>query len=169
MRSKFLRVCAILLCLITLLSVVACGKTGGDGDGSSGAGIYSATFDGVKIELGASAPAVLKKLGEPKSKNEIGDCGGLGAQVRYDFSSFILYVLESDEGDVIDQITFKDDIVETSDGISIGSGESDVREEYGEPSESKKGSLIYRDGNKQMTVKIENGKVASIDIMCVTD
>ena len=170
MKNKFLKLISIALCACALIALTACdsekdGEDDKDGKGSS----YSAIYGDVEIALGADATKVLDRLGEPKSKNEIGDCGGLGSQVRYDFSSFILYVLEADGTDTVDQITFKDDLVETSKGITVGSSVSDLKDAYGEPSETRGSSLIYRDGNKQLTVKTDSDKVTSIDMMCVTE
>ena len=135
--------------LMVLMSAVACNDSA-DGEkpkngGDAAVGHYI-EYNGTKIELGKKADSVIDALGEANAVNEIGDCGGLGAQVRYDYSSFLLYVLESDSGNIIDQITLKDDLVETDKGICIGDEESAVRTAYGEPDKTQGARLLISSG-----------------------
>ncbi len=161
---------ALVLLIFVTLGAVACadGSEGNENGNGADSSIYYIEYNGIKIELGAEADAVLSALGEANSKKEIGDCGGLGAQVRYDYSSFILYVLESNDGNVIDQITLINDLTQTAKGICIGSEEAAVHAAYGEPQSADGNRLKYIDGKKQLVFEIENEKVKGIDLMCVT-
>ncbi len=169
MKSTMKRCVALLLALIFSLGLVSCKGKEGDGENepSDEIGFY-VNYNETKIELGNSATKVLESLGEAKSRKEIGDCGGLGAQVRYDYASVIVYVLESKDGDVIDAITLIDDLVETSKGIVIGSKESAVTASYGKPHKTEGDRLMYIDGEDQLIFTVEDGFVTEIDLLRVT-
>ena len=100
------------------------------------------------------------KIGEPASKQPTGNCGGLGETVRYDYSSFIMVVVEYDSGAKIDRIEIRNDLVEAVGGITIGSSESAVKAAYGEPDEVKGTTLVYKSGKNRMNVGIEDGYVS---------
>lgn len=131
---------------------------------------YYFEYDGTKVELGAEADGIIKALGEYKDKKEIGDCGGLGAQVKYSYASFDVYVLESKtDGNVIDQITFRDDIVQTPEGVCIGMSVSDAKAKLGTPTDSSDTALEYMKGNKLLKIGIADGNVTAIDYMTVSE
>ena len=132
--------------------------------------VYYFEYNGVKVELGAAADSIISALGEYKDKKEIGDCGGLGAQVKYSYPSFDVYVLESKtDGSIIDQVTFRDDIVETPEGVCIGMSASDVKAKLGEPTSATDGALEYISGNKLLRIAITDGVASGIDYMTVTE
>ena len=155
----------ISLLLITLLCF---GLVGCEQESAEESGAFAVTYREVTVEIGKEAEDVLAALGEPQSKKEIGDCGGLGAQVRYDYSSLIVYVLESKDGAVIDQITLTDDLVATEKGICIGDSQEKVKEAYGDTLQDDGSRWFYRSGKNRVTFKIEDGKVTAIDLMQVT-
>ncbi len=167
--SSLKRWILVLLVAILTLGLVACNGNEKDADTESADEIgFFVDCNGTKIELGKSAESALTALGEPNSRKEIGDCGGLGAQVRYDYASVTVYVLESKSGDVIDEITLKDDLAETSKGIVIGSKEADVTTAYGKPHETEGDRLKYQSGDKCLMFTIKNGQVSAIDLVRVT-
>ena len=158
--------------MVVLLSLLLClGMTGCETEETpqEDHAAFSVTYRGTTLEIGKKAESALAALGEPVNKKEIGDCGGLGAQVRYDYSSLILYVLESKDGSVIDQITLTDDLVTTEKGICIGDSREKVLEAYGDLIQSRgEDRLVYIEGQKQLTFEVEDGKVTAIDLMQVT-
>lgn len=162
------RLGAILTAILLSVSLCVCTTSCQKQEEGEADGTFTVTYRDVKLTVGEDAEPVLKALGEPSNKKEIGDCGGLGAQVRYDYSSLILYVLESKEGDVIDQITLTDDLVSTQKGIGIGDSQDKVKEAYGNVLQSDGSRLVYTSGNKTLTFQIENGTVSGIDLMQVT-
>ena len=160
------RIVLLLLCTVLVCSFAACA---GETEENEKMSNFAVIYNGTEIELGKPADSVLKALGEPIYRSEIGDCGGLGAQVRYEYSSLVLYVLESeDDGNVIDQVTLTDDLIATAKGITIGSSEEELRELYGEPSKTEGDVLSYISGNKYLIFKISNGTVSAIDLLRVT-
>ena len=126
--KKYIRAVCVALALLCAVFCVACGndiegcKEDYDSDN------FYIKYNNVAIKLGDKADAVIAALGEAQSRTEIGDCGGLGAQVKYTYSSIDLYVLESKtDGNIIDQITFRDDIVSTPEGVCLGVSVADAK------------------------------------------
>lgn len=168
----------ILLIAILCTGCIALAACGGDddkdndggknGDASGSASIFYIEYKGVKIELGKPAEGIIEKLGAPSDKKEIGDCGGLGAQVKYSYPSIVIYTLKTDDGETIDQIDILDDLVTTSKGIYIGSASADVEKKHGAPNKSTDTSIQYISGNKYLKFGIENGEVKSISLLRVT-
>lgn len=156
--------------MVVLLSALLCFGLAGceKEEPAEESGAFSVSYRGTTLEIGKEAEDALKALGEPTNKKEIGDCGGLGAQVRYDYSSLILYVLESKDGAVIDQITLTDDLVSTEKGICIGDSQEKVKEAYGDALQSDGDRLFYTSGKNRLTFEVKDGKVSGIDLMQVT-
>jgi len=170
MRKKFLRILMAVLCLTLTLGVfVACDgdKDTDGGKQDAGADIYEIKYKGVSVELGGKASTALKALGDPVSEQPTGNCGGLGETTRYDYSAFVMVVVDYESGAKVDSIEFKSDLVETSGGIYIGSSESAVRSAYGEPDETIKNTLVYRDGDRELAISISDGAVKTIVFRCV--
>lgn len=167
----------LILALLCLGAFASCDKEGENADGtkeeskkSAAGAVYYFEYNGVKVELGAKADGIISSLGEYRDKKEIGDCGGLGAQVKYSYSSFEVYVLESKtEGNIIDQITFRDDLVETHEGVCIGMSVSEAKKLLGTPTAATDSKLEYLSGEKLLRIGIENGSVTEIDYMRITE
>jgi len=165
----FKRILLIAAVICIALSAVACADNGGkDNKGTTEeekeAGVvYSVKYNGTTIKLGGAADSVIKALGEPQSKKELGNCGGLGSQVKYSYTSIYVYVLETDSGNTVDQIEFRDDLVSTPEGISIGATRSEVLSKCGEASAEDSASLTYTEGKLNLKIGFDsNGKVNNI-------
>ena len=154
------------IALLCALGLVACK----DKAAETGSGVaFYVEYNGTKIELGAKADKIIESLGEPQSVREIGDCGGLGAQVKYSYPSFYVYVLESDaKGNIIDQITFRDDVVTTPEGVYIGMSVDDAKQKLGEPTAQSDTALEYQKDSFLLRLVIKGGAVEQIDYMTVT-
>ncbi len=168
---------SILLVCMCVAFCVACdnpsgvGSTDRDGDSQSGSKDNDEStvklyveYKGTKIELGAKADSIIAALGDPQSRTEIGDCGGLGAQVRYVYTSLEIYVLQSKtDGNIIDQITLRDDLVSTPEGVYIGMSDADAKEALGEPTRETQKAIFYTSGKYTLKLDIEDGKVTDIN------
>ena len=167
MKKRSLAIMGALLCLTVMLGVfVAC--DGGNSDKNADSDIFQIKYNGTAVELGAKADTALSKLGEPASKQNTGNCGGLGETTRYDYSAFYMVVVDyEDGGKTVDRIELKNDAVETSKGIYIGSSEADVKSAYGEADSTTKSTLIYKGEGKELAIGITDGKVSSIVFRCV--
>lgn len=164
-KKIMLAVAAVVCCLLMTASLAACDS--GEKQKESG-DIYYITYDGTKIELGAKAEGVLGALGEAKEVKELGDCGGLGAQIKYSYNDFDLYTLKSGDNETVDQITLRSDLVSTSKGICIGDSSDKVIEAYGEPASKSDKELKYVSGELILKFKISGGSVTDIDYIRVT-
>ena len=161
-RNFLIRMGALTLIAVLMLALVACG-------GDKTPDIYSLTYKGTKITLGASADGVLSAMGEYKSKTEIGDCGGLGAQVKYVYDDITLYVLEGKNGNTVDSFTVNNDMLSTNEGVCIGDDEARVTEIYGTPTARTAQKLEYQNGEKFLVFDLdENGSVSGIEWKIVT-
>ena len=134
-------------------------------ENTAGGVAFYVTVGQTRIELGADAAPVISALGEPQSRQEIGDCAGLGAQVRYNYPSVILYTLISGNQETVDQITLRDDTVSTPAGIRIGSTEAAVLSAYGEPAVRDDSSVQYISGNLTLKFRLSEQKVSGIDLI----
>ncbi len=161
------RMICMVLAALCLLAFCACNteENGDDGQAAKEGGIVLGfEYKGTKIALGDKADAIIEKLGEPQSRTEIGNCGGLGAQVRYLYPSVELDVLESKtEGNIIDAITFRDDIVTTTEGVYIGMGAEEALSKCGEGAVRDGDEIKYTDGKYALIITIADNKVSEID------
>ena len=168
------RVAALLLALLMTVTVMACSKKQEEAPAADekettkqSDGFY-VTYGGAKIALGADASAILKKIGDANSAQEVFDCGAGNSRMYYRYASLDLYTMKTDGKETVDQIELLDDLVETDKGISIGAAESAVREAYGDPTSENGGELTYADGDQRLIIEIKNGKVSAIGLLRVT-
>ena len=160
--KKFRVIICAVLAILAVLSFSACEKD--TTESASSENSFYATYKGVKIVMGAEADGIIEALGEAQERKEIGDCGGLGAQVLYTYPSIEIYVLESKtDGNIIDQISFRDDIIATPEGVYIGMDVSDAKTALGEPDSEGSGAFEYENGDHVLVITHSDGKVKKID------
>ena len=160
------KILCFVIALVCALGLASCKDKASETDSAVA---FYVEYNGAKIELGAQADKIIERLGEPQSVREIGDCGGLGAQVKYSYPSLYVYVLESNtKGNVIDQITFRDDVVITPEGVYIGMSAEDAKQKLGEPTAQSDTSLEYVKGSFILRLVIKNSAVEQIDYMTDT-
>ena len=164
------RVLILMIALLCIFSAfTACNaEQSGDNDTTKGPSYYI-IYNGTKIELGMKADGVLSALGEPKSEEELNDCGDFGKQTKYEYDNFMLYTLTNDSGEVIDQIEFLNDMAETEKGVCIGDTSDDVIKAHGEATKKTDSIIIYTkdcDGyNLHLKFGIDNGEVDKINFI----
>lgn len=154
---------AILCCVCAMLTLSSCNEKQGDDADKTDAGIFYVEYGKAKIELGKDAKTALSALGEAKSVKELGDCAGIGAQVKYTYDNFEIYTVKSADSEVIDEISFTSDIVKTPKGICLGDDEAAVVDAYGTPTSKSEKSIIYTQGKSSLIFGLDNGYVKSID------
>lgn len=157
---KILAVLAVVACVVTLFS--ACNSEDGDDEDEDDAGIYSVTYNDIKIVLGKSADKALKKLGAPKSSVPLKICGDLGEVIQYTYNGMVLNVLKSDTATTVEAIVFTDDFLSTSEGICIGMSSDSVLAAHGTPSEQTDAKIEYESGSCLLRFMISNGAVKDI-------
>ena len=170
MKKIFLRVFAIVVCIIMAVSFVACTdedseatlENGGNKPASSS---YSVKYNGTEIKLGSNWNGIESKLGAPAGSLPTGNCGGKGETYRYDYSALAITVVHYTDGEpLVDIISFKNDAATTDKGIYIGSSKSDVINAYGQPVEENESSVKYVNGDAEFTFGITDGRVDSISL-----
>lgn len=170
--KKLMRAFALTIALICSISLFAACTTESNEDkdnGKSEAIEFYITYEGTKIELDKNADSVLDALGEAKSVTSLGDCGGIGTQTRYTYADFELYTVKNDEGEKIDQISLKNDVLETPKGICTGDSSEDVIKAYGEPTEKTESKITYEKGSLFIKFGLnDDGTVKSIDFIRLT-
>lgn len=160
--KKGMRILSVILLLsLALTAFIACQSS--EGEKKDGAVDFYVEYKGTKIELDKKADSTLAALGTPKSTESLGNCGGYGAQVKYVYSDIVVYTVKNDGGESIDQISFLNDMVETSKGICIGDLASDVEAKHGEPTEKSDTKMIYGKDSLFIKFGIKDGCVDSID------
>ena len=158
-----------LVCCFTMTALLAsCNdeSEAGGGDQASNNPFY-VVYKGVKIELDKSADDVLSKLGEAKYEDNLGDCGGIGVQIKYTYDDITVNTLKEKSGEKIHKISFVNDIAATPKNISIGSTEDEVRDAYGQPSSYDDGRMVYKSGDLKLEFVIESGEVKSVNYVRV--
>ena len=171
------KILAIFLCLLMMLTFVACDSgdgykedNGGGSDKPANAASvkYYVNVGAVKVELGADAEGIISALGTPKSTEDKGNCGGQGTLTMYAYASVTVYVLDTGKSKTIDQITLLDDSVSTPEGIKIGSAQSDVKTKCKTPTKSTDTYYTYTSGNNNLKFNFRDGSVSEINYIRTT-
>ena len=157
------RILSMTFVVVLLLALCACG-------GGSDEDAYYISFKEATICPGEAAGDLLDALGEPNFKKNNGNCGGQGVQMKYSYDSFDLYLLEANDGKVtVDEISLKDDLIETPKGIAIGSKKDAVLKAYGEPTKATDKTLVYEKGKQELFFELnDDSAVVAITIRHVT-
>lgn len=158
------RIVALIVGIACILTLISCEETKNEIDD-----VFYVNYKGVKIELAMDASDVLQKLGEAKSVKELGDCGGLGAQVKYTYEDIELFTVKSNTGESIDAISFLNDIVTTPKNICLGDSSDKVITAYGEPTQKSNTEFRYIKDDFVLKFKIVAQKVEGIEYLRITN
>lgn len=156
---------ALTCCFSVCVGLCACDKNEEDDEGGAAKSNspFYVVYKDVKIELDKKAEAVLEKLGKANYEDNLGDCGGIGIQMKYTYSDIAINTLKEKDGEMIHKISFESDLVSTPKGISIGSSEGDVRSAYGEPTSEENGKLLYKSNDLELEFTVKNGTVSAVN------
>ncbi len=173
----------ILLAAALVLSLAAC-QSGEENPGASeketvqGTGsenqtppedAFTFTYNGTTITLYAEAAPIIEALGEPLKYTESTSCAFEGLDKSYDYGSFHLETYPQGDQDFVYGWWFVDDLVETDEGICIGSSQADVEAAYGAENYNGSNAYIVKQGGGVLTVILENGVVTSVQYAIVTE
>ena len=138
------KILAVLLAAVSLLVFCACKDDEGEGVDPDP---YSFAIDGVTVTPGARAADALAALASrnPTVSSKSSCLGGVGGEdVNYVYDGFYIQTFRFSEGhpdEEIRWIIFSDDSVTTKRGIKVGSTLQEVKDAYGEGTETE--SLIF--------------------------
>lgn len=123
---------------------------------------FTFTYKGTKIALNAPAEAVVAALGEPLEYSESTSCAFDGLDKQYKYDSFYLETYPLNGKDYVYGWWFVDDLVETEEGICIGSAHADVEAAYGAENYNGSNAFQVKKGSGSLTIILEDGVVTSI-------
>ena len=130
---------------------------------------FSFTYNGVKIALNAPAEPIVEALGGNPKYTESTSCAFDGLDKSYGYGSFYLETYPLNGKDYVYGWYFVDDMVETDEGICIGSALADVKTAYGEENYNGSNAFQIKKGSGQLTIILENDLVTSIQYGVLTD
>ena len=156
---------ALLLSVVMLLCFAACTPTQTPETPDNQEPVqdsFTFTYKGTKIALNAPAEAVVAALGEPLEYSESTSCAFDGLDKQYKYDSFYLETYPLNGKDYIYGWWFVDDLVETEEGICIGSTQADVEAAYGAENYNGSNAFQVKKGSGSLTIILEDGVVTSI-------
>lgn len=170
------RVLALLLA-VSCVFLCACG--GGNNEGNAGnnnsenkqenEASYIFTYDGMEISVNEDIESVVNKLGEPIAYYEAASCAFDGLDKFYTYSSFQLDTYPKDGKDMLASIYFKDDLVKTTEGISLYMTKADMIKAYGEATTVNGNEYTYEKGNGCLYFILEGDEIISIEYQTKVD
>ena len=183
---------ALVLALVMLLAVTACGAPSADSSVSNVGGAdapekieeqtseqaeeteqeqpeeqenndpYVFNADGVEIRIMDEAEPVLAKLGEAASTFEADSCAFQGKDYFYYYDGYQLMVNDVEGVKRITSITLVDDTVKSPEGVGIGVDEAKITEAFGEPASKTEEMYTYRYNTTSLQISVKSGKVTAM-------
>jgi ABC-type oligopeptide transport system substrate-binding subunit len=145
-------------------------STGADDSASVAAPTgYYFTLNGVTVSVNAAMAPIAEALGEPTSYFESESCAFQGLDKTYTYGSVVISTYPVDGEDFVYTIELKDDTVETTEGICIGSTKDDVTAAYGTASSETDTALSYEKDDSVLAFIFDGGSVANITYTAITE
>lgn len=163
--------CLIWMMVMMVMTFAACGEKENAGSSSDGSAAkiepkegYSFVYEDVAINIDALAEPIIEKLGEPASYFEAASCAFEGLDKMYTYSSVEIDTYPDEEGkDRISSIIFKDDMVETQEGVSLFETKEDMIKAYGDKYTDENGVLVYSKDGMKLCFILEGDEIISIE------
>jgi hypothetical protein len=146
-------------------------ESSGAGDSASIAAPtgYYFTLNGVTVSVNAAMAPIAEALGEPTSYFESESCAFQGLDKTYTYGSVVISTYPVDGEDFVYTIELKDDTVETTEGICIGSTKDDVTAAYGTASSETDTALSYEKDDSVLAFIFDGDSVANITYTAITE
>lgn len=182
------KIFALLLALVMVLALAACGETqpdgtagateptgesqtqtqpSGDNQGGDTTASYSFEFGGVKLIPGQAFKA--DTLPAADFVYEVPSCAIEGTDQVYSYGVMEVTAFNDGTGPVIYSIFLADANTPTGEGLYIGDPLSTVTELYGEDCAVSGNQYTYTANGTMLILLVENGYVASIEYRMVTE
>ena len=180
------KIFALLLALVMMLCLAACGETeadgtagttqstgesqtqpSGDNQGGDATASYSFEFGGVKLIPGQDFKA--DTLPTADFVYEVPSCAIEGTDQVYSYGVMEVTAFDDGTGPVIYSIFIADANTPTGEGLYIGDPLATVTELYGENCTVSGNQYTYEENGTMLILLVENGFVASIEYRMVTE
>ena len=166
----------LLMFLIAASCMCMC-ACGGDGNKDAGTNAdtqkeepsYVFTYNEIEVSVNEDIESVIEKLGEPIAYYEAASCAFEGLDKFYTYASFELNTYPKDGKDMLASIYFKDDLVTTTEGISLGMSKEDMIEAYGEATKVNGNEYVYEKGNGVLKFILDGEEIISIEYQTKVD
>ena len=124
---------------------------------------YIFEYNGVSIGMDMEASAIIEALGEPEDYFEAPSCAFEGLDKTYTYDSFEIDTYELEGKDYISCVYFRDDMIETKEGISLFMTKEDMIATYGENYTEEFGMLVYEKEGMKLKFILTNDEITSIE------
>lgn len=105
---------------------------------------------------------ILKQLGDPDNYFEAESCAFKGLDKTYTYSHYEIQTYPEGKKDLISCILFKDDMIKTAEGLSIGMTKDQMEEAYGTDYEQKGAMYVYKKDSSFLGFIIQDNIISSI-------
>ncbi len=169
MKKKAIAMLAVLLLGVLFLS--ACGndvkiidKTTAVPDSGTDGFVFVTEGKNGKLEIRADArmAPILEALGEPLQYFEAASCAFNGLDKMYTYAHYEIDTYPQADGDRVSSIFFRDDLVKTPEGLSIGSTKETMEKLYGTGYSVKGSEYSYEKNGMFLKIIVKDGTVTSI-------
>ena len=147
----------ILILSIGLLCLVGCGKEKKES-------AFKVEFKGADITPGATFDS--KNIEADYNYSEVPDCAFGGKGIIYTYEDIEISMKEDK---TIYSVYFVTPEVKTKEGLSISDEVAKVKKLYGEPDKNENNQMVYRRGNIELTININNDYVGGIEYLLVEE
>lgn len=124
---------------------------------------YVFEYNGVKIGMDMEAAPIIAALGEANSYFEAPSCAFEGLDKNYNYGSFEVDTYELDGKDYIAGVFFRDDLIETPEGVCLFETKADMIAAYGEGFKEEYGMLVYEKEGMKIKFILEGDEITSIE------
>lgn len=185
MMKKMQKAAALLLVfLLSLTLLAACGGNGSSAVGNSGstspaagqsagsasganagtgANMFAFSYKNTAITPGVQMEPLLAGLGEPLDIFEAPSCAFDGVDKIYYYPGFMVNTYPVDGVDHVLSVVFQDDSVKTDEGVYLGMTKAEVEAAYGAGTLNDIGNLLtYKQGNSELVFLLEGEEVIDI-------
>lgn len=170
-----------LLCVLTV-AVIGCGSGENVGEGndtpaptkgtedssnknhgkSEPAG-YVFEYEGTKIWMDMDASVVVNALGEPDKYFEAPSCAFEGLDKKYTYGSIEIDTYEIEGKDYVSCVYFRDDLVNTPEGICLYMTMEDMTNVYGNGYKEEFGMYVYEKDGMKLKFLVKDNEIISIE------
>lgn len=123
---------------------------------------YIFCYNDTEIAVDMPAAPVLEALGQAQSVFETESCATGDIIRTYSYGSFELDTYELDSAEYISCICFRDDTVETEEGVRLFMTKEQLLSVYGTAYEEKAGTISYCMDNMRLKFIIKDSEIISI-------